>query len=220
MFWQDDTKSGGGGERERGRKSPPLPLSLSPALFLLIVALSACSAPVQLKGTDLGKEPAPDFQLTDQNGTSVSLTGLRGKVVVLTFLYTHCPDVCPLIAEHLRATNEQLGDAANQVAFVAVSIDPANDTPAAIRTFDEAHRLRGSLIYLNGTPEQLEPVWKAYYIGVSGDTSPSSMATHPELLSHSSRVVVIDKAGKQRVNLGSDFDPADLAYNVRALLKE
>ena len=160
-------------DEARGRRSPLLPLSLSPALLLLLLALAACSSPATLKGTDLGKDTAPDFQLTDQNGKSVSLAGLRGKVVVLTFLYTHCPDVCPLIAEHLRATNEQLGDAANQVAFVAVSIDPANDTPAAIRTFDEAHRLRGSLIYLNGTPEQLEPVWKAYYIGVSGDTSPN-----------------------------------------------
>ena len=214
MFWLDDTMSGGGGERERGRKSPPLPLSLSPALFLLIVALSACSAPVQLKGTDLGKEPAPDFQLTDQNGTSVSLTGLRGKVVVLTFLYTHCPDVCPLIAEHLRATNEQLGDVTNQVAFVAVSIDPENDTPAAIKTFNEEHRLGNRLIYLNGTPQQLHQVWTAYYIAAQTDP------LHPGIVSHSSRVVVIDKAGKQRVNLGSDFDPDDLAYNVRALVKE
>jgi protein SCO1/2 len=163
---------------------------------------------------DLGKTPAPDFSLKDANGKTVALSDLRGRVVVLTFLYTHCPDVCPLIAEHMRAAAEQLGNMADQVAFVAVSIDPRNDTPAAVQSFLEQHRLGGKLIYLVGTADELKPVWAAYYIGAEAD------ATNPEFIAHSTRVVVIDKAGRQRVNLGSDFDAQDLAYNVRALANE
>ncbi len=187
----------------------------SVALILLAaLALSACAQPVALKGTDLGKEPAPDFALTDQYGKQISLSGLRGRVVVLTFLYTHCPDVCPLIADHLRITNEQLGGASDKVAFVAISVDPENDTPAAIQAFDGEHRLDGLLTYLNGSREQLQQVWANYYV------ASQVIADGPEGIAHSTRVVVIDKTGNQRVNLGSDFDPADLAFNIRALLNE
>lgn len=99
---------------------------LAPVVIALSLLLASCSQPVQLKGTDLGKDPAPNFQLEDQEGRQVALSDLRGKVVVLTFLYTHCPDVCPLIAEHLKTASSQLGAAMNQVAFVAVSVDPAD----------------------------------------------------------------------------------------------
>ncbi len=182
--------------------------------LVVLLALAACSQPVTLKGTDLAKDPAPDFHLTDQNGKTVALSDLRGRVVVLTFLYTHCPDVCPLIADHLRLTNEQLGSASNKVAFVAVSVDPEHDTPAAIQIFDGKHRLNGMLIYLNGPRQQLQRVWADYYVASDAN------ADNPEGIAHSTRVVVIDKTGKQRVNLDSDFDPGDLAYDIRALLDE
>ncbi len=182
--------------------------------FVILLALAACSQTATLKGTDLGKDPAPDFQLTDENGKTVALSGLRGRVVVLTFLYTTCPDVCPLIADHLRLANEQLGSAPDKVAFVAVSVDPEHDTPAAIQIFDGQHRLNGTLIYLNGPRALLQRVWSDYYIASEAN------ADSPEGIAHSTRVIVIDKAGKQRVNLDSDFDPSDLAYDVRALLNE
>jgi protein SCO1/2 len=182
--------------------------------LVVLLALAACSQPVTLKGTDLGKDPAPDFQLIDQNGKTVALSDLRGRVVVLTFLYTHCPDVCPLIADHFRLANEQLGSASSNVAFVAVSVDPEHDTPEAIRIFDRQHRLNGMLLYLNGPREQLERVWADYYVASQVN------ADDPEEIAHSTRVILIDKAGKQRVNLNSDFAPGDLAYDIRALLDE
>jgi protein SCO1/2 len=196
----------------------PIGRLASAALVVLglvaLLALAACSQPVTLKGTDLGKDPAPDFQLTDQNGKTVALSDLRGRVVVLTFLYTHCPDVCPLIADHLRITSEQLGSATNKVAFVAVSVDPEHDTPAAIQIFEGEHRLNGSLLYLNGPREQLQRVWADYY--VASEVNADSLSG----IAHSTRVIVIDKAGKERVNLDSDFDPGDLASDVRALIDE
>src|SRR5947207_2035508 len=84
----------------------------------------------------------------------------------LTFLYTHCPGPCPLMAEKLRSTAELLGTQANQVTWLAVSLDPKEDTPASATAFVETHRLTGQLHYLLGTRAELEPTWKAYAIGV------------------------------------------------------
>lgn len=185
-------------------------------LFLAFVLLSACTPQSQLKGTDLGKTPAPGFKLADQSGSTVSLANFRGKVVVLTFLYTHCPDECPLIASKLHTTSGLLGDAMTQTTFVAVSVDPDNDTSIAIAKFIQEHQLEGQLRYLTGNAAQLEPIWNAYALYVA--PSPTN-ATFPPV-SHSTRVIVIDKAGNQRANFDSDFDPADLAFDVRALLSE
>ena len=84
-------------------------------VFAIIVALVAFlmvarSSPAQFKGLDLGKTPAPDFRLTDQNGRMVALSDLRGKIVVLTFVYTQCADVCPVIAAKLSQVYDQVGD--------------------------------------------------------------------------------------------------------------
>jgi protein SCO1 len=184
------------------------------ALCLLVLSVSGCSQPVILKGTDLEREAAPSFRLTDQNSKTVSLTDLRGRVVVLTFLYTNCPDVCPLTAEHLKVANQQLGKAMSQVAFVAISLDPEHDTPEAIKAFNQSHGLGDTLIFLNGPQTQMWPIWAAYYVSAQPDP------LHLSTVSHVSRVIVIDKTGKQRVNLDSDFDPADLVFDVRALLDE
>jgi protein SCO1/2 len=131
-------------------------------------------------------------------------------------MYTHCPDECPLVASKLYTVSGLMGDAMSRVAFVAISVDPTNDTPIAIGKFLQDHNLTGRLQFLSGTDAQLEPVWKAYSLYVA--PSPTD-ATFPSV-SHTTRVLVIDKAGNARVNMGSDLDPADLAFDLRALLAE
>lgn len=185
-------------------------------LFFALVATmaSSCAQKVELRGTDLQREPAPDFHLKDQTGAQHSLVDWRGKVVVLTFLYTQCPDECPLIAERLRAASRQMGGTMARVAFVAVSVDPQNDTPDSIRSFLQTHQLTANLVYLVGSPVELKPVWDSYYLGVQTDP------THPGVVAHTTRVVVIDKDGKQRSNLGGDFQIEELVYDIQALLSE
>ena len=172
----------------------------------------ACAPP--LKGIDLGKERAPDFRLSDARGNSIALADLRGKVVVLTFLYTNCVNECPLIASKFRNTANQLGDAMKQVAFIAVSTDPEGDTPLAVEKFLQEQLIQGQLAYLIGARAQLEPVWQAYYVATA--TNSSSVKS----LLQSTRVIVIDKQGNQRVDLRGDFIPADLVFDIRALLSE
>ncbi len=185
-------------------------------LLVLGVLLTACGQTSKLSGADLSKKPAPDFRLVDQDGQSLALSDLRGKVVVLTFMYTQCTDDCPLIAGKLHTISEQLGAALDNVAYVAVSIDPANDTPAAINQFTSDHPLDGQLRFLNGSEAALKPVWTAYAVQEQGAAAP----VHQSVTGHPTRVILIDKAGRERSNFDSDFDPADLMHDLHLLLNE
>jgi protein SCO1 len=164
----------------------------------------------QLAGTDLGGTPAPGFTLSDQSGTPLSLGGLRGQPVVLTFLYTHCPDECPLTAEKLRMAANQLGAQAGKVAWIAVSVDPTGDTPTTASAFVHAHGLEGRLHYLLGSQAQLAPVWNAYHVSVV----PSANGE----IAHTLVVYLIDQHGRERVLLDASFMPTQVADDLRALL--
>ncbi len=179
------------------------------AAALLLVACSASP----LAGTDLRKQPAPDFTLTDgPTGEVVSLSALRGRVVVLTFLYTNCPDVCPLTAEKLRDARAALGDSAKDLSLVAVSVDPVHDTPAATRDFVRAHRVDGALRFLVGDRAALARVWSAYAIGQEPAQNP--------FVAHTDAIFLIDKQGRGRSLLHSDVDVPTLVTSLRTLLGE
>lgn len=165
-----------------------------------------------LQGTDLGSTAAPDFHLTDQSGKTVTLSQFRGEPVVLTFLYSHCPDVCPLIAEKLHTTQVQLGKNAAHVVMLAVSVDPKGDTRSAVQTFSTEHKLTSNWHYLIGTQSELAPVWNSYSVYAQPSTSTSSM--------HTSAVYVIDKMGRERVLFGDDFTPTQLQDDLQVLLAE
>ncbi len=182
---------------------------------IAVVLASGCapSAPT-LSGTVLDGKEAPDFTLTDGlTGTSVTLSSLRGSVVALAFLYTRCPDVCPLTAAHFRAAQRDLGADASRVRFVAVSVDPEGDTPETVRAFSAAHDLSTGWSYLIGSREQLQPVWRAYGIGaVATQTAPAVV--------HNDAVYVIDAKGREREIVHADTAVADLVADLRALLKD
>jgi len=179
-------------------------------VWLAALVLAAC-APAPLAGTELGATDAPDFTLTDGvSGRAVTLSAHRGQVIALTFLYTTCPDVCPLTATRFRATQTELQGDASRVAFIAVSVDPDRDTPKAVQDFSTAHGLAANWYYLVGGRAQLSPVWAAYGIGVqAGSTT----------VTHNDAVYLIDARGRERVLLHSEDLAGDLTSDLRALLK-
>jgi protein SCO1/2 len=179
-------------------------------VWVAALVLGAC-APATLAGTDLGATDAPDFTLTDGvSGRAVTLSAQRGQVVALTFLYTSCPDVCPLTATRFRAAQTELQGDASRVMFIAVSVDPDRDTPQAVRAFSSAHGLASNWFYLVGGRAQLSPVWAAYGIGVqAGSTT----------VTHNDAVYLIDRSGRERVLLHSEDLATDLTSDLRALLK-
>jgi len=168
-----------------------------------------------LQGTDLGGVPAPNFRLIDQFGRPVSLAQFKGKPVVLTFLYTHCPDQCPLTAEKLHAVMLSLGSDAQRVGVVAVSTDPKRDTTAAALNFSQVHRMQNYWHYLLGTESELSPVWSSY--SVYAAPTPTSTGGS---VAHTTAVYVIDKQGRERVFFGSDFTSEQLTKDLQILLKE
>jgi len=185
---------------------------------LLVAGACRDEAP-PLAGTSLDGKPSPEFRLTDQRGAPVALAELRGSPVVLTFLYTTCPDICPLTAEKLRQTFEQLGKDAGKVAMVAISVDPERDTADAAAEFTAQHRLDGwNWHYLTGTRADLEPVWASYGIGVI-PRYPNVSSTTLDAVGHTDALYVIDRDGRQRTLLRGDFDPVALAGGLRGLLK-
>ena len=178
--------------------------------------------PPQLQGAVVTPPvPAYDFHLSDQQGRLVSLSDFRGKAVALTFLYTHCPDACPLIANKMHVTYQRLGGVANRIAFVAISVDPQGDTPASVREFLANHQVDKELIYLTGSFAQLKTVWAQYFIGSDArDVTAASgarSARTPQLVGHNAIVYTIDPEGEIRAFLPPDFDPKDLETNLRLL---
>ncbi len=166
-----------------------------------------------LQGTDLGSIAAPDFHLKDQFGKEISLSQLKGKAVVLTFLYTHCRDVCPLTADKLHVAMQNLGNDAQQVTVLAVSMDPKGDTAAAAQNFSSIHKLGDYFHFLIGTHDELAPVWASYSVDAQAATSAG-------VVMHSTAVYVIDKQGRERVLLDTDFSSAQVATDLKVLLSE
>ncbi len=194
------------------------------ALALIVVAAGAvmivrarqASAP-KLQGSDLGSVPAPDFSLRDQTGQTVTLQSLRGKPVVITFLYTHCPDVCPLTADKLHKAATMLGKDADNAAWVAISVDPLGDTPASATQFVAAHQMTGKLHFLLGTSQELSPIWQNYAILVQSQLE-EQQGTNT--IMHSFGVFILDKSGNERIYLNDQFDPAVVAADLRALIAQ
>jgi protein SCO1/2 len=179
---------------------------------LALAATMIACAPTKLVGDILPGAIAPDFTLTDgPTGQVVSLSALRGTVVLVTFLYTSCLDVCPLTAEVIRAARDQLGTSANDVAFIAVSVDPVGDTPTTTRRFVQEHGLASTLRYLIGSQAALALVWQEYGI---------AQAVSTKDVLHSDAIYLIDRSERGRVLLHSDVSPDALATDLGILVRE
>jgi protein SCO1/2 len=193
------------------------------AAVLLVVFVVSRSAPA-LSGTTLDGRAAPDFTLIDQHGRTVSLRDFRGKAVALTFIYTHCPDVCPLTAENLRTAYELLPEAArDDVALVAITLDPARDTQQALQQFSATHGLADNPHWfaLRGDPKALSQIWDDYgiYPGVILATPEgTSMPALGGGEGHTDGLYIIDPEGRERAFLRSSATPLDIAGNLVALL--
>jgi protein SCO1/2 len=184
---------------------------------LLLVATTACgaahSAP-NLIGTKLPDRPAPAFAFRDQRGARISLGQLRGQVVALTFLYTHCETQCPIIAATLRSATQRLGSQSRGVEVVAISSDPLHDTPASARAFLRRYGLSTSRWhFLLGDPYHLTLIWSKYHVYAGSPDMTGQLA-------HTAGMYLIDQHGRERVYLDASSKPTAIVTDVRALLQE
>ena len=151
--------------------------------------------------------PAAEIKLTDSTGQPFSLSRQRGKVILVFFGYTNCPDECPLTMANLKLAVEALGADASRAVVLMVTTDPERDTPEAMRSFLD--RFNTEFRGLTGPLEDLEGVWKDYGVTVmdGGET-------------HSNYVYVIDESGNLVETILADAGPADIAADIQALLDE
>jgi protein SCO1 len=157
-------------------------------------------------------QPTPPLSLRNYNGERVNIDQYRGKAVLVTFLYTHCPDVCPLIASNLRVAQEMMGAAETAKAqVIAVSVDPRGDTPKTVAAFLATHGMTGRMKYLIGSPRELAPVWKAWNVGSAQDIE------QPQFINHTAIVYGINATGKLTTVYEASFDPKEIAHDVPLL---
>ena len=150
---------------------------------------------------------APDFSLRDQDGRAVSMRALRGRPVIVTFLYTTCEDTCPAMAQVVKGALDDLG---RDVPALAVAVDPPRDTPERARAFLSKHRATGRLDFVLGSRAALRQLWKGFAI------QPQSVR-----LEHQARFTLVDKRGFQRIGYpGSKATPEAIAHDVRLLERE
>jgi protein SCO1/2 len=172
-------------------------------------------AGTQFKAIDLtGADYAKDFQLTDHNGRQVSLKDFKGKVVVLFFGYTQCPDVCPASMAELAETKKLLGADGQRLQGLFVTVDPERDTPELLKAY--MANFDPSFLALRGTPEQLAAMakdFKVYYKKVEGKT-PTSYT-----MDHSAASYVYDPQGQLRLYARYGAGPQALASDIQLLLK-
>jgi protein SCO1/2 len=159
--------------------------------------------------------PASAFELSDARGGHIGTAMLRGHPYALTFLYSRCPDVCPLIGQELKSALRDLGSAAFHVAVVGISVDPSGDTPAAVRGWLQRQGQPANFHYAVGTERQLSPVWTAYHAA-------PQLAGRPETSSHTATVWLVDGRGRLRASYpaGAPLQPSEIASDLRILLTE
>jgi protein SCO1 len=189
--------------------------TLTPAVAALVLALAIGGCGGHKAGTysgDVlgGTPPAPDFTLHDASGRAVRLSDHRGKAVLLTFVYTGCPDVCPLIMTNLGVSLDKAGGDAGKARIIAVSVDPEGDTPARVRTFLKVRGLAGRAQYLIGTQAELAPVWKAY--GIEVQATPEERE-----IGHVATVRGITADGRQKTTYPQNFSPTAVARDIPLL---
>lgn len=215
--------------RVDGRRGLLLTLALLGAILIaaaLLIARTVLGGQAALVGTNLDRVPAPDFTLTDQRGQTVRLSDFRGKAVALTFIYTNCPDVCPLTAENFRVAYELVPAAERgNIALLAVTLDPARDTPQALQAFTATHGLSDnpSWFALSGDPAALEQVWQAYGIFPGTSEAPPEATGAPMPgggMGHTDGMFFIDPDGRERVFMRSSATPPEIAANLMAMLDE
>jgi len=189
----------------------------SVAGLVLAASLAGCNGSepkfraADITGADYGRA----LSLTDQNGRPRTLADFRGKVVVLFFGYTHCPDVCPTTLAELSTVMKALAAAADRVQVLFVTVDPERDTPEILSRYVAAFDPRFLGLYGDAAAtRRAAREFKVFYERHDGD------APGEYTVDHSAGTYIIDPGGRLRLFAGYGKPAADLAHDIRVLLSE
>lgn len=194
--------------------------------FLLVASVLIAGALTRVMAHDsppVGKEAqrrqvqlrVDDFSLIDQSGSPFTFQSVRGKVVLLTFVYTTCPDVCPLLTAHMRSVQEKLrAEKARSVHFLSITTDPEVDTPSVLKSYAERYKVDFSnWSFLTGDEKSLQQVWKIFGVKVERKAR--------GLVSHTTLTAIVDQKSVMRFAYsGAAPDPKIVLEDVRRVLRQ
>ena len=191
-------------------------MRLALACLLAGLLLAGCDGKsAQFKATDItGADLGHGFLLTDQDGKPRTLADFRGKVLVVFFGFTHCPDVCPTTLAELARARKALGADADRVQVVMITVDPERDTPEVLKQYVTA--LDPSFIGLTGDADAIARTakdFKVFYQKTAGRSDKSYS------VDHSSGTFVFDPSGRVRLLVGYGQGAEVFAHDIRQLLK-
>jgi cytochrome oxidase Cu insertion factor (SCO1/SenC/PrrC family) len=189
------------------------------AAFVLVRNVHSAQLPASCRAiacSELGTGASPPFRLSDQDGNPVSLSGLKGKVVVLGFMDPVCRKICPLVADEFIRADRSLGAAASSVAFVSVNVNQFHESQASVRRYSRTRGLMGlpNWHFVTGSTEQLKHVWNAYHV----DVIPNSTSD----VIHTSVLYFIDRQGRLRFDalpIQSKGSIATWAHSITDLVR-
>jgi protein SCO1/2 len=191
-------------------------------IALLVIAIIAAvtfflSQPAAFRGTTYGEPypPAPEIELTQANGQTFRLSGQKGKIVLLFFGYTSCADVCPTTMAELKLVVDELGDNADSVRVVFITVDPERDTPAKVQEY--ANHFSSKFIGLSGSAGKLKKTWSDY--GIFRAIIPAENSESGYSVDHTARIMLIDEDGSLRLSYGFQTPVDDIVHDIKLLLK-
>lgn len=184
---------------------------------LITILLIACSSGLPVKGQ------FPDIKLVDQNGRDFSFSQVRGKVLVVAYIYSNCPDVCHIISKKMNVFKERIKKSGLQdkVYFISITFDPERDTPDVLRHHAEMMNLDlDNWVFLTGDEDAINATLSvAGMQAIKGPADSDGTGEQPYAISHRDRISLADNYGRIRKNYkGSEFNPDELLEDIKRLL--
>lgn len=159
--------------------------------------------------------PAADFVLTDQDGRAFRSADLRGKLALLFFGYTHCPDICPTTLTEYQTVYQRLKDRADEVIFIFITVDPERDSPEILK--DYVSYFNPHFFALTSDRQILEEVWQDYGV-YQARQEVSSAAGY--LVDHSTRIYLVDAAGNLAITYPFGFEATKITQDLLHMLAQ
>lgn len=169
---------------------------------LAVTTTASAHIPIPPKKGEIGRKAVdiqvPDFTLVDQNGKPFRFAGARGKLIVATFIFTTCPDVCPLLSAKFAAIQRALDDKRQRdTLLLSITTDPEIDTSAVLKSYAERYKAdAGRWLFLTGSRERLAKVWSDFGVNVK--------KFGPGQVQHTALTTLIDRGGRRRFDYYTD----------------
>jgi len=184
-----------------------------------LFALAACASHPQWQLDDVqGHLPDLKFQMTNDLGQPVTAASYRGKVTLLYFGYTHCPDVCPLTLVHLHTVLQKMGKAADDVRILFVTVDPTRDTVSVLHQYVTAFDPR--VVGLTGTSSAIAQLAKRYRVFYKPAPTAASSSSGGYEVTHSSAIYVFDREGRARLLATPGSSNDEILHDLQILVEQ